>query len=309
MSDYAVPPQTAPSADNESQAAALPFPPRGYIIGAQKAGTTTLAFLLDQHPGITLSTPKEPDFFTRHWPNGLDWYRGCFGGDAGFLIDASTSYSMAPDRAAAAPDRAASGDDFEPLAGVPERIRSLRPDARFVYILRNPVERTYSAYWHSVRAGEEKRPLAQVLQDGAYYLQPSRYHFQIARYLEHFDIEAFHFIRFDTLTADPVAAARGCLAFFGVTPADFAFVLEAPKNQSFQYNRLGRLMRVAVGSEQRLKAVAQTVRNVVPDALHPLIKSAVSKGIPEITDADRRLLEDYFAAENDKLEQLTGIRF
>ena len=291
----------------------MPFPPRGYIIGAQKAGTTTLAFLLDQHPGITLSTPKEPDFFTRHWPNGLDWYRGRFSGDAGFLIDASTSYSMAPDRAAAAPDRAAAapadGDGFQPLAGVPERIRSLRPDARFVYILRNPVERTYSAYWHSVRAGEETRPLNQVLEDGAYYLQPSRYHFQIARYLEHFDIEAFHFIRFDTLTADPVAAARDCLAFFGVTPVDFAFTLEAPKNQSFQYNRLGRLMRVAVGSEQRLKAVAETVRNVVPDALHPLIKSAVSKGIPEITESDRRLLKDYFAAENDQLERLTGIRF
>ena len=296
----------------------MTFPPRGYIIGAQKAGTTTLAFLLDQHPGIALSTPKEPDFFTRHWPNGLDWYRGCFTGDAGFLIDASTSYSMAPDRAAAAPDRAAAAPDraaladddgFEPLAGVPERIRSLRPDARFVYILRNPVERTYSAYWHSVRAGEEKRPLAQVLKGGAYYLQPSRYHFQIARYLEHFDIEAFHFIKFDTLTADPVAAARACLAFFGVTPVDFAFTLEAPKNRSFQYNRLGRLMRVAVGSEQRLKAIAQTVRNVVPEALHPLIKSAVSKGIPEIAETDRRLLEDYFAADNDKLEQLTGIRF
>jgi hypothetical protein len=41
----------------------MAFPPEAFIIGAQKAGTTSLADLLDQHPGIVVSNPKEPDFF------------------------------------------------------------------------------------------------------------------------------------------------------------------------------------------------------------------------------------------------------
>ena len=67
------------------------------MIGAAKSGTTSLAHLLDQHPHLTVAEPKEPDFYTRHWGLGLDWYRQTFAGAEGdLLLDASTSYSSAP---------------------------------------------------------------------------------------------------------------------------------------------------------------------------------------------------------------------
>ena len=54
------------------------FPPQAYLIGAEKAGTTTLAFLLNQHADIQLAESKEPNYFTYEWDRGIDWYRSCF---------------------------------------------------------------------------------------------------------------------------------------------------------------------------------------------------------------------------------------
>src|SRR5579875_1836664 len=144
----------------------MPFPPRHFIIGAQKAGTTTLAYLLAQHPDVVLAAPKkEPDFFHTYWNNGLDWYRSRFQREDGVLIDASVSYTMIP---------------FDPATGevpddIPGRIHQVSPDAKFIYITRDPAERCYSAYWHEVRLGTEKRPLRQAVQQHAYYTMASYY--------------------------------------------------------------------------------------------------------------------------------------
>jgi hypothetical protein len=56
----------------------MSFPPESYLIGAQKAGTTTLAYLLDQHPHVTVARTKEPHFFTDNWDRGLGWYKKQF---------------------------------------------------------------------------------------------------------------------------------------------------------------------------------------------------------------------------------------
>ena len=73
-----------------------------FLIGAQKAGTTTLADLLNQHPLIHLSSPKEPNYYSQHFDKGAGWYRECFAGatDGSMLLDASVSYSTRPTDAA-----------------------------------------------------------------------------------------------------------------------------------------------------------------------------------------------------------------
>ena len=58
----------------------MSFPPEAFLIGAEKAGTTMLLHLFDQHPGITVSEPRITDYFTSNWDKGLDWYRACFVG-------------------------------------------------------------------------------------------------------------------------------------------------------------------------------------------------------------------------------------
>jgi len=60
------------------------------------------------------------------------------------------------------------------------------------------------------------------------------------------------------------------------------FVFDRPKNQSFQYSALGQILRSALGSHERMKHVADTVKSLVPERFHPWLKRMAAKGIPPI---------------------------
>jgi hypothetical protein len=123
--------------------------PNVFIAGAQKSGTTTLCYALDQHPDAIVSKPKEPAFFSRAaGPGRSEDYEHYFQAKAGHIpravIDGSNAYMV------------------DPL--VPSRIRKmLGDDLRFVFCLREPVARTISGYWHQAKKGRERRPLLEAL--------------------------------------------------------------------------------------------------------------------------------------------------
>lgn len=275
-----------------AQAGSTPhFPPQAYIIGAQKAATTSLASLLSQHPGITLSEPKEPDFYTNNWDKGLDWYRGCFGRTDTMLLDASTTYTMSR----------VGADDDPRVANVPQRIFTLRPDARFIYIVRDPAARTFSAYWHDVREWQERRSLREVVAEDPAYLDPGFYFAQISRYLEYFDLDRFLIIRFEDFVRDPVAYAHRCATFLGLAPFDFQS--EPARNESFQYNRLGELAREAIGSKWT-KRISIGVRDLLPPWLHQSIKAVVTDPVPRLGEDDRAWLSAFFKEDHAAFEAL-----
>ena len=117
--------------------------PTFIIIGAQRAGTTTLFFYLRSHPDIegpkpadsSVSWPKELHFFDEHFAKGVDWYR------AFFPLERSRA------RARAEGHDLITGEAtpyylFHPL--VPERVATTVPDVRLIVLLRDPIERAYS---------------------------------------------------------------------------------------------------------------------------------------------------------------------
>jgi hypothetical protein len=275
------------------------FAPDAYIIGAQKAATTSLASLLRQHSELGVSDPKEPDFFTSRFDQGWEWYRSCFPRPARRLIDASTSYSMAPIEANPVPMLGASA-----LVGVPHRIFSVRPDAKFIYMLRDPAARTLSAYWHSVRAGEERRPLRQALQEDREYTDPSYYFGQLAKYLEFFDLDRFLFIRFDDFVRNPLAEAGRCAKFLGVE--DFAFRPEAPKNETFQYNALGTWVRDVIGTD-RLEQISVAIRDLTPAWSHGRLRRILHKPYPRPSLEDYAWLSSRFQKDGEDFVRLTGL--
>jgi len=282
----------------------MPFPPDIFLIGAQKAGTTSLAHLLDQHPQIVLSSPKEPHFFTQNYNKGIEWYKQCFKSDTDrILIDASTSYSMAP--------IASSGEivtkESSPLAGIPELIYNLNPNARFIYILRDPVSRTYSSYWHSVRAGEEKRGFRDTLQENSIYMRASNYYYQLEQYLNFFPIESFLFILFEDFCLDPVSVTNQCFKFVGAKPYDYAVKLESAKNKSYTYNKSGKLMTRIIPSKKFLRLLSETIKAVLPDSFQKHLVRLLTKKIPSINKEDKEYLQQYFRNHNDALSKLTGI--
>jgi hypothetical protein len=127
--------------------------PHFVILGAQKAGTTTLYTQLGTHPAVMPALRKEVHYFDAS-PRPIEWYRAFF---------PRRRAVEARERAVGA---AVTGEAtpfylFHP--GAPARLRAAVPHARLVVVLRDPVERAVSGYHHAVRMGHETRPLAVAL--------------------------------------------------------------------------------------------------------------------------------------------------
>lgn len=120
--------------------------PAFIVLGAEKAGTTALHYLLRQHPQIFVA-PKEPEFFSfegnpvrRQDITSLAEYQALFEPAPAHAVcgDVSTTYLCSPE--------------------APQRIKAYVPDARLIAILRNPIERAYSRYWMWLKAHPEELP-------------------------------------------------------------------------------------------------------------------------------------------------------
>jgi hypothetical protein len=276
-----------------------PFPPQAYLIGAQKAGTTSLAYLLQQHPKVALSHPKETHFFSVHFDRGLDWYRSKFEfTDEHILLDASTSYS---------------GANLDPSrpegiqVDVAKRIHDLRPDAKLIYILRDPVERTVSAYWHHVRYSAERRPIRQAVSESPVYIWRGQYHRQLQRYLDYFDRDDILILDFRELQRDPAAVAGAAIEFLGLPSADVSFRLDEPKHRGFQYTALGRALHQAFGDNAAFIRSARRARQIVPAFVYRLARRTLTTKPQPISAADRAWLLEFFQEDAEQIRKLSGI--
>ncbi len=282
------------------------FPPRAFIIGAHKAGTSSLAGMLAQHPLINMARGKEVHFFSANWDKGLDWYRAQFDPKPGarILLDASTSYAGAP----LGPHKPPGYQVGEDRLKMPERIAALRPDARLVYVVRDPVERIYSSYWQRVRFGWENRPLEAALRESPErYVFGSLYYAQLAHYLRIFPREAILLLNFQDLKKNPAAVARTCLAFFGVASDGFEFTETRARNVGFRYNAFGRLLRTVAGSERALSAVSGTARKVLPRRIYDALSRSVSKPIDTLDAQTRKIIEPYVAEDYKRWVEFTAL--
>lgn len=166
--------------------------PNFLIIGAAKAGTTSLYNYLRVHPQVFMSNPKELKFFVQemNWSRGLQWYERHFdpAGDVVAIGEASTHYTAYPY-----------------FGGVPERIAEVLPDVRLIYLVRQPIDRMVSFFLMRIRAGKEReRSMEKALLANPRYIDGSRYAMQIEQYLKYFPRE--HLV---ILKSEDLRNARG----------------------------------------------------------------------------------------------------
>ncbi len=279
----------------------MSFPPDLYLIGAQRSGTTTLAYLLSQHPSICVAKSKEPHFFTYYWHKGLDWYRTEFSNHKDAIcIDASTTYSMVPLSACKN-----SRNSKTYLQGVPKKVYSINPNAKFIYLLRDPIDRTYSAYWHYFANGREKRSFGEAVRNDYFYLDVSNYYGQLALWLNYFPIESFLFILFENMKEYPEQVAKDCFKFIGINSENTRISLEEAKNRSRyvnvvgrQFNRLFKTLNYSGFGYLAPSYVRELVDKFTAD---------YNRRLPEMQERDRVFLREYFSENKYNLEQLTGL--
>lgn len=205
--------------------------PNFVILGAQKAGTTTLYDNLVKHPSVHSCDIKEVHFFDTNWSKGENWYRAHFATERekraaqeqqiSWITGEGSPYYM-----------------FHPL--VAGRMKQVCPEARLIIILRDPVERAYSHYQHERRKGREPLSFENALADeeqrlageadriisGAadtsfshqHYSYKARGHYadQLEEWFRHFPREQFLILDSKLLNADFAGTLREVHNFLGI---------------------------------------------------------------------------------------------
>lgn len=192
------------------------------LAGAMKSGTTSMHHILDAHPRVYI--PHEELFFFdvddfeqhrgffsrlsddwvfRDWERDFDRYSRWY---TAFFTDAR-------------PDQLVGEDSTTYIASrkAPERIARLLPDAKIIVMLRDPVARCYSDYWHRVFRGRLTADFETTLecQPGTLVTR-SFYQHGVERFLRHFDRQQLHFVLFEEFIDATQAVVDGVCEFLGV---------------------------------------------------------------------------------------------
>ena len=285
--------------------------PNFMCIGAAKSATTTLYDILRQHPEVYIPSFKEPHFFDipENYENGIEWYKKnyfkqvkeekCIG-------DFTPSYL------------------FEKQA--PERIcNALGKDVKFIVLLRNPVDRAYSHYLHSVRDEHEhldfkqalkgeKNRLEQYAKEDNYlsYLRHSYFHQglygdMVERYLQYFPLEQFLFIHFEEeFLQQREYAISSILDFLGINnKAALKIDLKSNPASKARSKQLKKIMKKKGWWRVLLKWMIPSLklRQIVKNKLQRL---NISKFTPEslTQEVKENMYAHYFSEDVNKLEQL-----
>lgn len=269
--------------------------PNLFLIGAAKGGSSSFAFHLTDHPDIAFLSEKEPNFFNQE---SIEACRRRLGDrahlapDTRYVLDASVNYSQ-----------------FPKFRGVPEHIAGIcgRQTPRFLYMVRNPVDRAISQYfWRRERYGEE-RPLEAAITPESQYVMSSRYDLQIEQYLPLFPREHFRFLVFERYYADVPGEFAAVCRWLGIADShspDAARVKGATDKRVSRQSRFPALNRFVRSN----RTARRLVKSLLPHQRQLQLTRALSREVAreEISPQTRARLADLFADSIARTEELIG---
>jgi hypothetical protein len=189
--------------------------PTYLVLGAQKAGTTSVAAWLEAHPSVLACRRKEAHYLDRHHDRGEAWYRTLFP-------------TVAATRAIAARTGTWATGDATPAylwhPAAPARAAGVVLDARLVALVREPAARAFSHWRHEQRAGRETRSFAAAVADeldggvGPSYVDRGRYAAQLDRWRAVFPPGALLVVVSEELFADPAPGLARLVTHLGLGP-------------------------------------------------------------------------------------------
>jgi len=294
--------------------------PSFFLLGASKAGTTSLHYYLAQHPDILMSDPKEPPFFRLEYERGPEWYwRTYFRRYAG---------------------QRAAGDGAPQnlhLPFVAARIAATVPDARLIVLCRNPVDRAVSAWRHNVRLGAEPLPFSAAvdknlrrLQQGdtlqaddsvrryleigaregnaglqreyGFYVEPGHYAEHLERYRALFGADRLLLLFFDDLVADPSAVTARAVSFLGLP----AHPLRDSRPQNEATSPGAARLNSLIAGLPGVRLLSPELRTRVRAMVGRAGKRAAAVAPAPVDPAALRRLGDYYRPHNRRLAEVSG---
>lgn len=284
------------------------------IIGAQKAGTTSLYQYVKGHPGVEFSRVKEVPFFGDPgvYGRGIAHFHSFFRGDHGAGLKMSADVHLL-----------ASGD-------APRQVFSYNPQMRMIAVLRHPASRAWSAYCYAKSKGwespgtsfEEAMALeAERVQSGKVrevrdlaYLRNGLYWQHLSNWVSVFPRDSILLLTADELRTQTHSCLARVWRFLGLEEW-------FPASAGKEFNRTGRARFQVINSVlyRRDSAIRQTVGRVIPSGLRVWIRSEVFSRLAawntvpaataQMPPATRDLLEAYYRDDLERLERDFGVRF
>ncbi len=267
--------------------------PNFLVVGAEKAGTTSLALTLSKHPEIFMPEVKELRFFSEHnWDKGLDWYTSHFAeaGDAKRLGEASPSYTWHPHH-----DQ------------VPERIfKTLGEDIQLIYLVRHPVDRLVSHYRHALYNDwlPHSTTIVEAIKEMPQLKICSLYYFQIEQYLPHTHPTQWLVLPLEYLKQDPNSYYKRVFEFLDVDPTVEPEIQVSNVTNSKVYLPpvVKKVLSVPTGGILGGKG-----KKAIRGALNSVMGKSIS--LPEVTREMRIQLFHEYEHDIEKLSEFAGFDF
>jgi hypothetical protein len=238
---------------------------------------------------------KELHFFSENWRHGQKWYQRFFRdvNDEVAIGEASVSYT------------------YPGYGDTAHRIAEVVPNCKLVYVLRNPVDRTFSHYvYYRYYAQKEVLPLREAISANPVYLGASDYGSWLKHYLQYFSPSQIRVVLFEDFARNPAAFFRSMYSFVGVDPFYDPTTGKVPTNKAFKPRSrlLHGVYRMASMSPAR-----SFLERMVPGRARPVlrnyIRSILASGskAPVLAEADRSWLQGLVAPMIQELENLVSL--
>lgn len=268
------------------------------ILGAFKAGTTSLHQYFAQHPKVFMTAVKEPNFFAFDPGNRVHQSR-----PQDFPVRTWEDYQRLFEQA---PMGACCGDASPAYLHskiAPARLREQLPNARLIVSLRAPVDRAYSHFQMAVRSGRAATPSLPAVPTDAMWFSASLYSESLARYFELFGRDQVRVVLFEDLSRRPADVMRQLFEFVGVDPL-------VQVDTGYGHNP-GGLPR-----HPRLYRAMQSLRNVpglvamTPVPVRRLYAQWRDRGLvraPALPPEVRDSWQEYYRVDIQRTAELTGL--
>lgn len=281
-----------------------PILPNAILVGAQKGGTTALYNWLSQHPDI-FGEPAMKDFpffcTEGYRESGIEWFARQFSRHQGekIVLHGYVNYLTLSQESAPLISR-----DLE--------------DAKIFVVLRNPVERAYSAYLQAIKMGRDdaktfevalerentKKPVSFAQRMDRGYLQHGFYSPNLTTFRKYFSPDNIQILLFDDLKNEPYRVCEDLFKFFGV---DSSFRPELRQMNTYAEPR-SRTIRKLINFGIPVKAIRDLIpmnqRINIRRRLHNLNFRSTAK--PEIKPETASYLQRVYGDEINRLEDLLG---
>jgi hypothetical protein len=274
--------------------------PNLIVIGSPKCGTSSLHYYLSLHPEIFMSREKELNFFIeeKSFGRGVAWYQAQFETDRPVKIigEASPGYTHYP-----------------VFRGVPQRMHSIVPNARLIQIVRDPMKRLVSHYFHELEIDDgnvdaDINKEAGRLGD-SYIVSPSLQCLQLELYLQYYPQGQILLLAQEDLARDRSETMRRVFRFLGVDDsfesAEFSQMLNVRKSSAPSSTGIGLLK--AIQSAGFGSILPPRIKDPIRKALLRPFSQPIKPPLLE-RELEQRLL-NIFHEDAERLRRLTGMKF